>query len=240
MGKVVRGGPKEADTRLKIRIGFNSVNTLHRQLLLTMDPNTSLGYDWGYDAPSNDNQKDDMYWMIDNEKYVIQGIDKIDDETIIPIGVHTDKDGLNSITIDKIENNTNNLNVFLHDKELEIYHNIMENEYEVYLIAGEYLNRFEIVFSDITQESLSAETFNNDVINVYYSNDKTSIVLLNPKSIEIESAELFNILGQSVIKFDSIENTNYQEFKTNQLNGGSYILTITSKEGTISKKVLIK
>ena len=65
-------------------------------------------------------------------------------------------------------------------------------------------------------------------------------ILMNSKLIDLNSAELFNILGQSVIRFDNIKNENYQELKTNKLTSGSYILKLMSNEGTISKKVLIK
>ena len=212
---------------------------MHRQLLLTIDPNTTKGYDWGYDAPFNDNQKDDMYWLIDNDKYVIQGIDIIDTQTIIPLGVKTKNSGLNSITIDKIENAPSNLIVYLHDKELGMYHNLSKNNYDVYLLPDEYLNRFEIVFND-ESKALSTTDFEDNLLNIYYSNEKTSIILMNSNLREIDSAELFNILGQSVLKFNDIETKTYQELKTNQLNAGTYILKLVSPEGIISKKVLIK
>jgi hypothetical protein len=231
--------PIENDNRFKIRLGFNSSNELHRQLLLTIDPKTSLGYDWGYDAPFNDNQKDDMYWIIENDKYVIQGIDKIDSETIIPLGIKTKNNGLNTITIDKIENETSNINIYLHDKELNIYHDLKETNYQVYLTSGEYLDRFEITFKN-SQSSLSTTDIEENLLNIYYSNEKTSIILMNSNLKPIDSAELFNILGQSVIRFDNIKNENYQELKTNKLASGSYILKLASNEGIISKKVLIK
>jgi trimeric autotransporter adhesin len=239
-GSTASVNQSEVDTRLKLRIGFNSVNKIHRQLLLTVDPKTTLGYDWGYDAPFNDNQKDDMYWMVNDSKYIIQGIDKIDNQSIIPLGLHTKSSGLNAITIDKIENEASNLKIYLHDKDLNIYHNLKESNYEVYLTSGEYLNRFEITFSDLSQVALSTTDFENNTLNIYYSNENTSIVLMNTNLKDIESAELFNILGQSVIKFNTIETKTYQELKTNKLNAGTYILKLNSPDGAISKKVLIK
>ena len=62
---------------MKFRIGFDSFNLIHRQLLLTVDEHASIEYDWGYDGKLNSKQMDDMFWMIEDEKYVIQGIDKI-------------------------------------------------------------------------------------------------------------------------------------------------------------------
>ncbi len=45
----------ENDDRMKFRIGFNSVNSTHRQLLLTIDENASSDVDWAYDGKMNEN-----------------------------------------------------------------------------------------------------------------------------------------------------------------------------------------
>ena len=136
------------DPRMKFRIGFNSVNTIHRQLLVTVDENATIGKDWGFDAIANEDQMDDMYWMIDNDKYIIQGIDEANDTTILPIGIHTDAEGINTITIDELSNIPEDMGVFVHDKDLDLYHNLRESDYDIFLTAGEHLTRFEITFSD--------------------------------------------------------------------------------------------
>lgn len=229
------------DTRMKLRIGFNSVNTMHRQLLVTVDERATINKDWGYDAAYIDTQIDDMYWMIEGNKYTIQGIDKIDDTTIIPLGIHTKKDGLNNIVIDKLENTPDNLNLYLHDKELETYHNLKDDgKYEVFLNAGEYLNRFELTFSKSQETTLSTESSKTkNPVNVYFSNDKKSIVIHNSNSKTIKSVELFNILGQSLFKFDTDTRDNYLEYNANQISTGTYIVKIATEFGKFSKKVLI-
>ncbi|WP_298556253.1 LamG-like jellyroll fold domain-containing protein [uncultured Algibacter sp.] len=226
------------DTRMKLRIGFNSINTLHRQLLITVDENTTLGYDWGYDSKYIDTQIDDIYWLIENEKFTIQGVNQIDEQTIIPLGLHTKNAGLNNITIDKLENAPSNLEVFLHDKDLNIYHDLNQGKYETYLPAGEYLNRFEITFSKT--QTLGVEENSSQQIEVYYSNEKSSIVINNPASKTIESVEMFNILGQALFRFQTNTNENHLEYDANQIKTGNYILKIKTEFGTISKKVFIK
>lgn len=230
---------KNVDERSKIRIGFNSINTLHRQLLVTIDKNTTTAFDWGYDAPHNDEQIDDMYWMIDNDKYSIQGINEINEHTILPLGVHTKNDGINSITIDKLENISNNLNIYIHDKELEVYHDLKQSNYDIYLNAGEYLSRFEITFSSNNQ-SLGIDDALNKDLQVYFSNEKRSIVVHNPKQKMIQSIEIYNILGQSIYKHSKHINENYIELKTKNINSGSYIIKMITDNEQISKKVLIK
>lgn len=227
------------DNRMKLRIGFTSVNTLRRQLLITVDENATAGIDWGYDSKYIDTQIDDMYWLLNNEKFLIQGIDTISDETIIPLGIHTDKAGLNSITIDEIENATENLSIYLHDKELNLYHDLQESKYDTYLEAGEYLHRFEIAFSKT--QTLSAEKIEpaND-IDVYFSNEKQSIVINNTTAQIIKSVEMFNILGQSLFNLNTNSSKNHLEYRVPKNIAGNYILNIETDSGKISKKVLIE
>ena len=56
------------DPRLKLRIGFNSVNTMRRQLLVTVDENATAQIDYRFDGILYEDQIDDLYWMIENEK----------------------------------------------------------------------------------------------------------------------------------------------------------------------------
>ena len=228
------------DSRMKIRLGFNSVNNLHRQLLVTADSRASVDYDWGFDALLNEVQMDDMSWLINTDKYTIQGVDVFEESTILPLAIKTDDDGLNSITIDALENISDDLNIFVHDIALDIYHNLRtDGDYEIYLTAGEYVDRFELTFTDST--SLSTEDFvNQDILNVYFANTKGSIIIHNPKMILLDAAEMFNMLGQSVIRINKLEDTNYQEIKVNGLSTGTYIINLEKNDGSlITKKVIV-
>ena len=228
-----------ADTRLKIRIGFNSVNTIHRQLLLTQDANTTPEFDWGYDALVYEFQIDDMFWIINNDKYVIQSTNEINSQTVIPLGVLTKNDGLNTISIDNLENTPNDLDIYIHDKELNIYHNLRESNYDIDLTAGEYLERFELTFSTNSLNIKDIESKNIKLLT-YYSNYINGIVLLNPYLIEVKSLEIYNILGQSINHFSNITVKDYTSFKTNISDSGTYIIKINTENGTISKKVLVE
>ncbi|GAA4977430.1 LamG-like jellyroll fold domain-containing protein [Algibacter aquimarinus] len=228
---------KSSDTRMKLRIGFNSINNLQRQLLITVDENATPEYDWGYDSKYIDTQIDDMYWLINNEKFIIQGTNEVNDQTTMPLGIHTKTDGFNTITIDELENTPNDIEIFLHDKELNLYHDLKQSKYEVYLSAGQYPNRFEITFSqDIT---LSTAENKNKQIEIYFSNEKNKIIIDNPASRLVESVEMFNILGQTLFKFQTNTNKNHIEYNSSQIKAGNYILKIKTEFGMISKKVLI-
>jgi hypothetical protein len=227
------------DTRTKLRIGFNSINTIHRQLLVTVDSIATMEYDWAFDGVINENQIDDMYWMINDKKYVIQGIGEIEEETVLPLGIHTNIQGINSITIDALENVNDDLLIFLHDKELGIYHDLRTGDYDVFLDSGEYLERFEITFTNNDQLSISENEL--VVFDVHYTNSIESIVIVNPNLHEIKTLELFNILSQSIYKNDDVLTESYSKFKLSGLSSGTYIIKIETNESKIiTKKVLVK
>ena len=227
----------QGDNRMKIRLGFNSINTIHRQLLVTVDERATPNYDWGFDAKLIEDQIDDMFWMIDNEKYSIQGIDQINTSTIIPIGIHTNDAGLNTITIDKLVNFSSDLAIYVHDTELDIYHNLRESDYIIHLEAGDYLERFEITF---TTQSLSVDDIESNNINALYANDTNNIVISNPKNLEIDSVKIINMIGQVVMTFKEIDSSNTVKLKTKKLSVGTYIINLKTENGEISKKVLVK
>lgn len=233
------GTVENSDTRLKIRLGFDSPSNLHRQLLLTEDLNTTPGFDWGYDAQVYDIQIDDIFWMIDTDKYVIQSTNEINSETVIPLGITTQKDGISTITIDKLENVPDDLDIYLHDKELDIYRNLRTENYELDLFAGEYLDRFELTFSS---SSLGVEEVENEFLNLhtYYSNYIDGVVLINPYLIKVKSLEIYNILGQSINQFNNIDVKNYTSFKTNINSSGTYIIKVSTENGAFSKKILVE
>ena len=230
---------EENDNRMKFRIGFKSINSIHRQLLLTIDENASPDVDWAYDAKTNENQMDDMYWIINEEAYIIQASDQAESSTVYPIGIKTNTDGLNTITIDALENVPNNVNIYVHDITLDLYHSLRQSDYDIFLNAGEYLERFEITFSN-TNDSLSIDDETEAHIDVLYSNHIDKIVLINPNLINIKSIELFNFLGQSVSTIKDISDSGYSEYYVNNLITGAYIIKLFTKNGSVvTKKVLV-
>ncbi|GAA4977436.1 choice-of-anchor D domain-containing protein [Algibacter aquimarinus] len=226
------------DTRQKIRLMFDSPDGYHRQLLLGVDEKASNEFDLGYDAILIESNLEDMYWNLDAAKLIIQAVSDFNTEQIIPFSLRIAKEGLAIIKIDELENIANDKNIYVHDLELNTYHNLRDSEYSLLLSPGEYTNRFEITFSN--NALLSTEDLDESDLQVYFSNDKESIIVNNPKLLNIKTVELYNVLGQSVFNVNNDNNESYLEFKTKEINTGVYIINLTSENNTISKKILIE
>lgn len=232
----------DIDERMKFRIGYRASNTMHlqREVLLTIDENATEGVDWAYDAHLNEDQTDDMFWMIGDEKFIIQANDNANLTTVYPLGVKTSADGTSTFAINTLENVLDDVNIYLHDKALNLFHDLRVSDYEIFLNEGEYLDRFEITFANEAQ-LLGIDDEENNTLDVLYSNDKEKIVLINPNLVDVKSIELFNMLGQSVHKFESISESGYSEYDVKNLSTGTYIIKLYTVSGSVStKKVLVK
>ncbi|NND24957.1 MAG: DNRLRE domain-containing protein [Flavobacteriaceae bacterium] len=226
------------DPRPQLRIGFNSVNTIRRQLLLTVDENATDSIDWGYDGILYENQMDDLVWMIEDEKYTIQGIGYLNEQTVLPLGIHTESEGMNSITLDAKVNIPDGLEIYIHDKEFDIYHDLADGAYEFYMPGGENLGRFEIVFSP---GALGVDENELSTLDIHFSNELESIILINPTYKDIKSINMFDVQGKSIFETQDLSNNDYAEYKVNNLSTGTYVLQIISENGSIlSKKVLVE
>ncbi|WP_055448516.1 LamG-like jellyroll fold domain-containing protein [Lacinutrix mariniflava] len=232
---------QQDDDRLKIRLGFSTADLFNRQLLVTRDANATDLIDFGYDAENTEELNTDMFWMIDSNKFNIQGTNVIEASTVLPLGIKTIVSGINTFKIDALENVPADLEIYIYDAVTDLYHDIRTNpNFAIDLPAGEYLDRFELRFSN--NISLSTEDFEaaETGIQFYFANNNETIVINNPMLKNITKVEVYNMLGQSIIMYNDFESENYTKLNTNNISVGSYILEIKTDEGKLSKKVLIE
>ncbi|SHH75679.1 T9SS type A sorting domain-containing protein, partial [Winogradskyella jejuensis] len=186
---------------------------------------------------------DDMFWAINNDNnfYVIQASNSMDEETSYPLIVYTADDGNNIIKIDEAVNIDPSSEMFLHDKELDYYHDFKKGDYEFFLNAGYYDNRFEIVFYNPNAESLGSDDniINQDKLDVLYANNTDKVVLINPHNLHVTDIQIFNILGQHVVDIKNIKSGNQTEYNVGKLSSGPYIIKLNTVSGSVSKKILI-
>ncbi|MCB0426749.1 MAG: T9SS type A sorting domain-containing protein, partial [Mangrovimonas sp.] len=227
----------QADNRMKIRLKFDSPKGYHRVIMAGVDPNASDSYDLAYDAPLNEDQNEDFFWRFDSQNYIINAVDNFNPDQVLPLGLKTTLAGNVVISIQELENIPDNIDIFIHDIQLDTYHNLKESNFVINLPQGNYMNRFEVTFND---NALGIEDVNNTTLEVSYLNSNESIAITNPNGLSFTSVEMFNVLGQSIYKITkNLSSESYQELKA-PLASGSYIIKLKTSEGAVlSKKVLV-
>jgi hypothetical protein len=230
------GNNPEDDLRPKFRIGFNTPKLNHRQVLLTLDKNTTDAVDWGYDAEMYEVLDDDIYWVLNDKKYAIQATNELGFDTEIPLGIQTKEGGLISIKVDELKNAEENTSIYIKDNLTGETHDITNQAFEINLEAGEYQNRFLLVFQPRlkTMEEVSLV----EGVDIYMNNSISALQLNKIVDTEILNVSLFNYLGQQVKTWNI--NTNERLISLPlQTPSGVYIVIVETITGKLNKKIII-
>ena len=222
----------------KIRLGFDSATNFHRQLLLGfMNEEASDDVNIGYDGRQLETQLSDLYFLINKEKYTIQGVGAFDVSKTYPIGVKTELTGNVKLRVDSAEFLPSGQNIYIHDKENSLYYDITKNAAVINLVAGTYNERFELAFK--TESSLENEKKieSDSILLVYNNKPKKTLTITKNKSVDIKEISIYNIVGQQLANWDTISNLNTIEIPFH-FQKGTYVVKLITDKGVISEKIL--
>lgn len=234
---VITTSAKDIDLRPKIRLQFDSPLGYHRPLLVGVDERTTNNFDIGFDAPLNEDNKEDMFWLIGKSKLVIQGVNNFNDDQELQLGLKISEAGLITIKIDKVEN--------MDDKELYIKdiltgetYNITQQPFEINLESGEYMDRFSLVFQPRfkTLEEVALEKG----IYIAMNNSIAELQIKRIVDTKILSISLYNSLGQYFNTWNSALAERNISLPINKQSTGMYFVQISTTNGTIVKKIIIQ
>ena len=229
----------QKDTRPKFRLGFNAPQVSHRQLLLTIDKNTSDGVDWGYDGEMNGVVADDMFWVLDNKKYVIQALPDANIDREIPLGIIMGKTGLATIKIDALENVDSSVDLYIKDALIGKTYKINNEPFEITLEAGTYTNRFSLTFAPQEVLDIEDQILEKGVL-VFMDNTAGEIKIKNTIQAELLSVQLYNSLGQLQNTWDKNLQGQNLSLPVTKLATGMYLVQIKTNTGAITKKIIIE
>ncbi|HSP11756.1 MAG TPA: hypothetical protein VLO29_04445, partial [Salegentibacter sp.] len=227
----------------RIRLNFRSPTGYHRQILAAAISTTTNGFDWGYDALLRDNSVEDMFWMIDEEKYVIQAVPDFNKERVLPLGVRIKGDSEFTFKIDTLENWPADKPLYLKDHLNDSIHDLRKAEYKGTSEPGEILDRFEIVFHKepdaiIPEEpDPDAEVSN---IEIRYHHETRELIILNPDLIVIDQVMIFDMIGKRIQDFENIPNQKEIILNTRPIGSSVYIVKILTPGGVKNIKFLMK
>jgi hypothetical protein len=229
------------DTIKRIRLGFNSRNDYHKQLLLGfMNEKATDGIDYGYDGTSFDNLPNDIYFLTNESELIIQGVGYFNASASYPIGVKTDALGTVKFMLDGVENFDQNQNIFIYDSENDSYNDIRNNAYEVTLPAGQNKTRFSLRFTD-KKLAIKEEIINTTNIIINHSRNYNRLIISNSSiDITVQKVVLYNSTGQTINTWKT-ENQSQQNIQLpiQKISSGIYIARIHTSKGDLSKKIII-
>ncbi|NRD19065.1 choice-of-anchor D domain-containing protein [Winogradskyella eckloniae] len=226
----------------KIRIEFNSINgpSVKRELLLGFSTETSDDYDYGYEAKNVSNNEDDLNLILNDELMTIQAYGPITDDKIVPLSLRASGDYNYAIQITETENLSDEQQVFLKDNLTGEYFDLKNGlPYEFSSEVGNFNNRLELVFKN-ESETLSQLEETISSLQFYYAFNRNKVVILNPNNVDVNSIEVYNIMGQLIYQTNNIYPGGYNEYTLPEISEGAYVVKIKTRNSSLSKKIVIK
>ena len=240
----------DEDTRMKIRLKYESPKGYHRQILVTSDENTSNGFDIGYDAPLIENNIEDMYWWFGDHGFVIQGVPDFEKEQILPLAIKTKEGGEFKIKIDATENWPGGKELYLKDKAVDTIHDILKEDYIGKIEgAGEITDRFELVFfkenaqdpvidpNDIIDPDLPIL---DGIVGISYSTFDKQVKISNFDLLEVDKVMIFDLGGKLIQVFDELPTEKEILLGMRPVRSGVYIVKVFCENGICNKKIIVK
>ncbi len=222
---------------LRFDISLNNLNT--RQLGLILIPEATDLVDSGIDAKSlaDDNLPNDVYFFLDNNKYVIEGV-PFDVNKRVKIGVKSVPNTSFNFKLSHVINFDQNQNVYVYDGLTQTYHDIKNGNYDVILPGGIINDRFEITF---TASALNTVENFEEHFAIYQNNDFQTLIIENNQLIDLQYVSLFDIGGKVVFQKEKLGANSSYQFPTSSLSDGIYIVKlVASNNQSLSHKIIIK
>lgn len=229
------------DSRQKIWLKFSSPMGYHRQLLVTADPNTTSGFDLGYDAPLIEDNAEDMYWYFNNYEFVIQAVEDFNVDRELQLGMKVHEEGKIIISIDELKNIPDDTEIFLKDSLMQVNHDLRKTAYRATSDTGTFHNRFKLIFKDPTTVVVEEpEVPEAGEFEILYVNGSREILVKNPQLLNIERIYLNNMLGQQLHVYYDIPAEKEIRLPVKRFSSGVYIVKVHSEKGIRTKKVILE
>lgn len=214
------------------RGGFN-------QLLIGFLPKATDLVDRGYDALKFEGANViSFYSTIDDLKYSIQGLARFSLDRKIELGVDTRvAPRVFSISIENLEGNLKNNEIYIVDNFMNITHDLKVSDYHFEITEiGKYPDRFTLKFiHNMTLSTDDIENIIEDDLIISNSND----ALKFSSSKIISSLHVYDILGRSLI--DVRPGSRLFELKTTSIKPGTILVikATLANRSVINKKTMI-
>ena len=221
-----------------IRLTYDSPLGFHRQIVLGANTNASVDFDLGYDAFMVDVNKEDMYWYLNNNKFVIQGVGRFSPNQEFDLGLIVNSAGTARINLTSLEYMSSPIDVYIKDLVTNEIFKINDTPFEIYLNAGTYNDRFKMVFQpgdgSVVTDGLTEEV--DSVTRGIFISNTSEFKVINTQGIDLLDLAVYNLNGKK-IEFIKL-NTNTDTSVSLSISEGIYIVKLKTANGIVTRKII--
>lgn len=180
----------------------------------------------------NSQASDALFSYADDAKVVINGRAAFNNDDVITLGLRHFVAGTYKIEAVDLEGVfANGQSIYLKDKVLGILTDLAQGPYSFTSNAGEFTNRFEVVYKP--QVILAtADSQGNGAVNVY--SDAGDFVVKSSAKI-IDAVEIYDASGRMILTQNRIQSKEFR-FSANRLVDGMYVIKVKMTDGEILRK----
>jgi hypothetical protein len=171
----------------EVRLELWQNNTQLNEIVAYSSASASDNFDFDEDALMPDNRGNEFAFNVNEEKYLINVTNDIDEDKELPLHIDVMEDGI--YTIGNTVNNTHHANMYLYDKVRQTYTDIKEKAVDVALSAGKNDN-YSIVFKrkEVTDNR-------SEGVKIYSTGN---VAVIDKAGDEFAEIKIYNALGQVI------------------------------------------
>ncbi|WP_073097425.1 T9SS type A sorting domain-containing protein [Leeuwenhoekiella marinoflava] len=227
----------------KFRIKTLVNKSYTRGLTAVMLDEATLGYDIAGDGNNVSELPSDINFLVSegNDYPFLINLFPYDIDVALPLKISGASE-TNTYEMQVSELNfTPDKSIYLHDKQTDEYHDILNESYEFELEKGTYTDRFEIVFKDVKTLDVEEIEEVKRSFNIYQNNGRAELTVLNPLETELKEINVFDISGRLLVSKLNEGINSKVTIPSDAWSDGIYIVRVTTRENIeYSKKVSVK
>lgn len=219
--------------RLQVSNGTNS-----DEAIVLFNANAADGYD-AYDSQKMTNANNsipEIYTFVGTDKLVINGLNSIATNSLVPLGFSTGAANTFSIKASEVSNFDADTKIVLTDNLLKVEQDITDGTpYTFTSDVASTDNRFSVVFKS-KSSTTGIDNLEEKETVIVSKNANNQIVVISNTNYQTGVVTVSNTIGQ---KLHSATITGINTVITKSFNPGVYLVTVTEGEKHVTKKVII-
>ncbi|MGO4911353.1 T9SS type A sorting domain-containing protein [Leeuwenhoekiella sp. W20_SRS_FM14] len=225
----------------KFRITTHINDTYYRKISGVFYDDATMGFDIAGDGDNVNALPSDVSFIVEESpRDVIINLFPYDIDAVLPLKISGNKE-TNTFKMQVLELNfVPDESIFLHDKETDEYHDILNRPYEIKLPQGTYKERFEIVFKDAKAATLEVAEEVKKSFAVYQNNNRAELTVLNPLETDLKEINVFDISGKLLVSKLNEGSKSKIVIPSGNWSDGIYIIKVITRDNVeFAKKVSV-
>jgi hypothetical protein len=218
--------------RIRLEISNGSITD---ETLLYFDGNASNMFD-AYDSPKfSETKVVQIYTTVETEKLVMNGLNTMTDNMLIPLGIKTAQAGTFTLKPIQLDNIATDAKVYLMDGQLKTELEL-NKEYSFTSDASDNTSRFSLLFKTPLQTTQIGNIADKPVFNAYKNANGQLAVTVYEAINATSKVTVSNQLGQKLSERNLAETST---IVSEVLTAGVYFVTVSSNGKSSTQKVIL-